>query len=76
MKAVRLRLALLLLDPLVDVLWPFSKDPPGLTLLDALLDIVSVASWPSPATLNPPPSSSLSAEARPFSEPGTNADYE
>lgn len=75
-KAVRLRLALLLLDPLVDVFWPFSNDPPGLTLLDALLDIVSVASWPSPATLNPPPSSSLSAEARPFSEPGTNADYE
>lgn len=74
-NAVRLRLALLLLlllEPLVDVPWPFSRDPPGLTLLDALLDIVSVASWPSPVALSPPPSSSLSAEARPFSEPGIN----
>ena len=70
-KAVLLRLALLLLEPAAELPWPFSRDPPGLTLLEALLDIASAVSWPSPATLRPPPSSSLSAEARPFSEPAS-----
>lgn len=71
-NAVRRRRALL--PPVFDAdkFCPFSKDLLGLVVTLPMLPLTpSEMSWPSLDPTAPPPSSSLSADTRPFSDPAT-----